>query len=412
MTSADGPSPPTASAITLRGGATTRFSSTGFSNPLPPIPRSVLAYRVALYALPAAGAVVGLLHVDQPLPAGSRALLFASLGFILVVLALDVAQLGRRLQRWGSASVLLGADGRVSTSKSSMWLWTLGLAYAILYLTGVRIFDARTTSDIFGSGTWDDYLILVGGPFAAGVLAKYTVVSQVSSGAMKSVVPETANPTAVGVQAAMATQGTSDGGTAGQGRSTGLSDVVSNDDGGLDLVDAQYFVFNLVAFAYAAGVFLAHNFDAHITAASGQKYALPAIPGVLLALTGASAATYVAHKAVQVSGPRISFVSGTRAKDDSITVTIAGTGLVPAGAQPAIATAQTAVWLQSPDATGTPVSVPLTSATPTQVVFMWPSGYPQNPATVFVVRLDGSASPGYPFDVTKVPTSGPAASHR
>jgi hypothetical protein len=83
-------------------------------------------------------------------PATSRhtgaALIFGSLAMILLVGLLDLTVStgsGNRKQ-FGWTSILLGADGRVSTSKTQVWLWTLGLAYAVLFLSGIAIFLGAT----------------------------------------------------------------------------------------------------------------------------------------------------------------------------------------------------------------------------------------------------------------------------
>ena len=68
----------------------------------------------------------------------------------------------------------------------------------------------------------DDYLLLLGGPVAAAVLAKGIVVSQLNNGTLtKTPAPDDA-PLRVG-------------------------DLVSADDGSVDLVDFQYSRFNLIA---------------------------------------------------------------------------------------------------------------------------------------------------------------------
>lgn len=312
------------------------------------------------------------------------AVIFASalvwLGFVLLGLAAPRRGAGPRAATGptvardgpdlGWLSVLVGADGRLSTSKSAIWLWTAGVAYAFLYITGVAVFvDTKAT---LVSSPWEQYLLLLGGPFAAGVLAKYTVVTKLNNGTIgKTLIPGLAQPTAVG--------------HVGGDQSAQLSDVVSNDSGSLDLVDSQYFLFNLVAFAYAAATFLSNNFN-HLVV--DGKYSLPSIPSPLLALTGAAAATYVANKAVQKDSPGIDSVVPTQNVQTGAEILVRGVNLVPHDIGGSVAAAQTRVWL-TPGTTvapsGVPVSVTPTSATPTAVTFTMPTGVPAGVVGLIVV---------------------------
>ena len=343
--------------------------------------------RWGVFAVTAAGVVAAFANNGSLVIPTSRALGFASAVVLVLFLLLELAQLpaSAGTRGYGWTTVLLGADGRFSTSKSAVWLWTVGLAYALLFLTGVVIFVRPAAgAKIFSPGNWDDYLVLLGGPYAAAVLAKFAVVSKLSSGTLsKSLVPGTSNPAAQGAADPTAT--------------TGLSDLVKNDSGGLDLVDSQYFVFNIVAFAFAAGVFISNNFSASVTAASG-KYALPVIPSTLLALTGASAATYVANKTAQKTGPTISTVTPSTALNAGATVTILGTNLVPQGTPASQAAAQTTVWLSVDDNSVPATTISSTSATPKKVTFTMPPGYPAKTVHLYVVSAGGVPTGSYPID--------------
>jgi hypothetical protein len=70
---------------------------------------------------------------------------------------------------------------------------------------------------------------------------------------------------------------------------TAVKDIVANDQGDLDLGDTQYFLFNLVA--------LAAFFIAFFRDPTQQ----PVLPDTLVGLTSASAAAYVAKKAVSAA---------------------------------------------------------------------------------------------------------------
>ena len=343
---------------------------------LPLIPAGFLVYGVIYTVSQTRAQDVHHAHVGW-------AVIFASalvwLAFVLLGLAaprLVAGQPGtgsvaaRSRSNLGWLSVLLGADGRLSTSKSAIWLWTAGLGYALLFITGVAIFvDAKAT---LVSSPWQEYLLLLGGPFSAGVLAKYAVVTKLNNGTIgKTLIPGLAQPTAAG--------------HIGVGRSAQLSDVVSNDSGNLDVVDSQYLLFNLVTFAYAAGTFLSNNFN-HLVVEG--KYALPSIPSPLLALTAAAAATYVANKAIQKDSPGIDSVVPAQDVHAEAQILIRGVNLVPRDLDASVAAAQTRVWL-TPGTTvapsGAPVTVTPTSATPTAVSFTMPPGLPAGLVGLIVV---------------------------
>ena len=127
----------------------------------------------------------------------------------------------------------------------------------------------NTSANSATGDLWSDYLILLGGPFAALVFAKGIVTAKVNSGTLQKTVP--------------------DDGTAS------LRQVLTNDDGNPDLVDTQYFIFNLVAYVYVIIGTCANN-------------ALPEIPALILVLTSPAAATYVINKSVQSNTPKVSSV--------------------------------------------------------------------------------------------------------
>ena len=339
---------------------------------LPSVPLGFLVYGVI--RLSNAGEAVDDAHKGT-------AVAFAS-AIVWVAFLLLGAAASRQAKdhKLGWVSMLLGADGRLSTSKTTMWLWTFGVGYALLFAAGIAIFiDPKA---LLFPANWEDYLVLLGGPFAAGVLSKYALVTKFNNGTIsKTVVAGLAQTTALGSPvkpAPAAGAGVAAGGDAPAAptltNTASLSDIVNNDDGGLDLVDSQYFLFNLIAFAYAMGVFLSNNFNSSIT---GDKYLLPAIPSQLLALTGAAAATYVANKSVQKDAPAISTVVPDADVVARTNVLLRGVNLVQEGLDPLVAAAQTSIWV-TPGTTvapsGTPIRVPATSATPSAVSFSLPPG--------------------------------------
>ncbi len=222
---------------------------------------------------------------------------------VLLVLLAFVARAARKAQasqdggsdnQSGKAGpfwyVVLGADNRVSTSKVQFALWTVALAYALLV---IAFHDA-----VYPPGSLDPrYLLLIGFPAGAAVSAKAITTGQINSGSS----PKTT----------ISAKGKSLG--------TAISEIVSNDQGDLDLGDTQYFVFNLVALV-AFFIAFFHN-----------PVSLPVLPDTLVGLTSASAAAYVAKKATVGAAPAppltLTAVSPQRGEPGT-PVTVFGSGIV------------------------------------------------------------------------------------
>ena len=74
----------------------------------------------------------------------------------------------------GYLQAILGADGRISTSKTVVFLWTLILAAVLTQLTIVVVFSTGLEpTKIFGSD-WGSVLLLLCGPFASAVRPRGT----------------------------------------------------------------------------------------------------------------------------------------------------------------------------------------------------------------------------------------------
>jgi hypothetical protein len=158
--------------------------------------------------------------------------------------------------------VVLGQDNRVSTSKVQFALWTVALAYALLVMA---FHDA-----VYPPGNLDPrYLLLIGFPAGAAVSAKAITTGQINNG--------TSSKTTISAK--------------GKSLGAAISEIVSNDQGDLDLGDAQYFLFNLVALT------------AFFIAFFHSPVSLPVLPDTLVGLTSASAAAYVAKKATSGAAP-------------------------------------------------------------------------------------------------------------
>jgi hypothetical protein len=153
--------------------------------------------------------------------------------------------------------LIFGADDRVSTSKVQVALWTVALAFALLVIV---FHDAVYNSRALDS----QYVLLLGVPVAAAVSAKAITTSRVANGTTAKI------PAAYRAKTL----------------TVALSELVSDDRGDVDLGDAQYLVFNVVALiAFSVAFFR-------------DPSRLPALPDTLVGLTSLSAATYVAKKAL------------------------------------------------------------------------------------------------------------------
>jgi hypothetical protein len=330
------------------------------------------------------------------------ALLLASIVMLLVFALLEVVGThGPENRRdYGWIAIVIGADGRLSTSKVQALLWTVVLAVGIAFLTGIVAFGPSSAQNIFDNVHWEQYLVLLGGPFAAAVLAKLTVVTKVQAGTMqKSVTPAASKAVAPAVAngAAAAADDAPTAPLAGA-QQPKAADTVSNDDGEIDLVDTQYLVFNLVAVVYVIVVYLGSVFGT----GGVDRFAFPDIPAVLLALTSASAATYVGNKTAQSDTPKITTMSPqpvTPAGD----VDVLGVSLVPAGdSAPANGTKVLLEKLdaQPADPTTAVVGVAADPApTASSVRFTMPAGFDGATVNVRVVTSGGVVTDPYRVQV-------------
>jgi hypothetical protein len=188
--------------------------------------------------------------------------------------------------------LLVGSDNRLSTSKTTAFLWTAVLIFMLLALALVFGLDRPKWETLIHTIS-PLYLVLLGGPFAAAVLAAGIVGSAVDAGtAQKS---KAAAPK--------------------------LADVFSDDEGSTDLVDTQYILFNLLV----AGIVVAQFWHAPGSGA-------PPMPDFLAILTGGSAATYVANKGATTgsNSPSIDRIVPPTARIGSY-VTILGSNFLAQG---------------------------------------------------------------------------------
>jgi hypothetical protein len=282
--------------------------------------------------------------------------------------------------QFGVWSVVIGTDKRISTSKTQMFLWTLLVAYILVYFTsrtwfgGVQhLFDGFVPGgDNAGTNSaWPDYLVLLGGPFAAAVISKAAVSTKVANGT---------------IQKAQADDG-----------DTTPAQVVTDDTGQPDLVDTQYFLFNLAALTY-------------VIVALAESNALPQIPGLLLALTSASAATYAANKTVGQNKPAINGLTPMTVQPGQL-LTVDGANFMPAGttANPTVAIGNMPAMVKSGASDGQIQAIVPAGAQSgtTSVVVTTSAGIASDPQTLTVgsdtpvIRAlsPALASPGQPLTI-------------
>ena len=172
-----------------------------------------------------------------------------------------------RKQFSGMRLLVIGADNRTSTSKCVAFAWTLAIIFGLLAILFAKwIGDASGYQSLLANGVREEYWLLLGGPFAAAIAAKYATTSQAQAGGKTTASPGSANP----------------------------QQLVVDDQGNGDLGDFQYVAFNLVALLFYVGTFVPHLNDG-----------LPEIPNVLTALALTSAGTYSAKKFLSQAKPSL-----------------------------------------------------------------------------------------------------------
>jgi hypothetical protein len=196
--------------------------------------------------------------------------------------------------RYGFIDVVIGADGRVSTSQTVVYAWTGVFASALVIMTSLAISGRLTPDQAFRTGSdWDAYLLLLGGPFASAIIAKGIVFYQTQQD------PNSKSGTS-------AAAGTANAMSATVADAPSATDIFNGDSNGPSLVDTQYSVFSLIAIFYFVGLFAANlNRYAAGAVTAGTADWFPQIPSALLGLTSLAALTYVGNKAVQTQGLRV-----------------------------------------------------------------------------------------------------------
>jgi hypothetical protein len=171
------------------------------------------------------------------------------------------------------SDMLIGADGRWSTSKTMFTLWTYAVAYGLLSILFLRNAVGLTDNGLDGS-----YLFLLGFPVGSAVIAKQITVASLANGDLfKEDGTPSGNP---------------------------LTDLTGDDGGKVDLGDLQYVLFNLIGLAY---FFYLYNHNA--------KAGLPKLPSTVVLLISVSAVAYIGKKALaKTIGPVLTSLSVSSGK--------------------------------------------------------------------------------------------------
>ena len=191
-------------------------------------------------------------------------------------------------RRRGLKAAIMGQDGRASTSKTQVALWTAAVVWALVdLLLLARAYPGGTLFTNAVTTNWrPEYLVLLGLPVAAATAAKAAVANANSGrGPMTSAIsPDKAtelNLSRVYVRARAEKKGIL----------AGAAELFTGDDDAVAWADLQYVVFTSVTLVYFAAQFLARPADG-----------LPPVPAALLTLMGVSATAYAANKIVNTRG--------------------------------------------------------------------------------------------------------------
>ncbi len=235
-------------------------------------------------------------------------------------------------RRRGIKALVIGADGRASTSKLQpvLWLYALFFAFVFLFAWGrstncgaahvnlkAGCSEAKQARSSFQKAIdaplQSEYFVLLGFPLTAAVAAKALVTNKVASGDLTKLsiagagpppngsgtsgptgdaVPQPDTPATATLSApptaTTAPTTTSASSPPPKGIADGLAEIISDDQGQTDLLDFQYFAFNLLTLGYFGIQFI-----------TKPGAGLPALPATLIALSGLSVAAYTTKKALQ-----------------------------------------------------------------------------------------------------------------
>jgi hypothetical protein len=260
----------------------------------------------------------------------------------------------RQLRTSALSAIVVGKDQRASTSKTVAFAWTLAIGFGLISLLVANwLGDSTGWDNQVKTGLQEEYLLLLGGPFAAAVLAKTSAVAQSGTQGKAPAPVGTASPT----------------------------QLVTDDEGNTDLGDFQYFLFNMIALAFFLGQLIGNLDDG-----------FPNLPPLLTGLTLTSAGAYAAKKLIQQARPTLTSVIPSTASPGMSGIQIYGLNLlVPASASPSGADLAPTVSVGSKPATVTAHDQILGADRLTVTVA---TDATVGAGTICVVRADGIAGVG------------------
>jgi len=326
-------------------------------------------------------------------------------GLVVLAFLLLVEGIARIGKASFLTSVVIGQDGRTSTSKTFVLMWTLLVGWALVSLliagelitihgcAGSLATPDQIASAIKACGSMNDqvgllqigwhnfilgglsggYLILLGIPGSAAVAAKAITQSKADTGKVTKTAHVVDQNATVTARAAAR-----------------VAQIFSADDGTTDIGDFQYVIFNLVTAVYFVAEF-----------ARPSVQGLPVIPDTLLGLTSVSAALYVGKKAATRTQPTITGVFPSILRGGAEAV-ITGSGLTedPAAPPPAGTAARvTFNGIESLAVQSGPTAGSLKATVPPGVV---PAGGPASiSGTVQVINVYGAITPGFTAQLSR-----------
>jgi hypothetical protein len=208
----------------------------------------------------------------------------------------DPAQETLNYRRRGLKAAVIGQDGRASTSKTQVVLWTGAVVWALIDL--LLLARAYPGGNLFTSAVatnWrPEYLVLLGLPVAAAATAK-AVVSGSNNG--QGPVRQAQHPAMPDQTVRVYRREPVEAGV--KGFVVGVAELITADDRTVAWADMQYVVFTLITLVY---------FVVQVLSQPGQG--LPPVPAALLTLMGVSASGYTASKIVETKGTAQTKVQG------------------------------------------------------------------------------------------------------